>query len=105
MSVVNTVTIDSVDYTILPGTFRFENRPDTVVRHNEPCVVIGANYQCEFEMDEDNIASLVSSGQGPGNSTVEISGFPTIYNATINIAKLGPGIQKSRVICTGTKET
>ena len=105
MAVINSVKIDGTDYTILPGTFKYRARPDVVVKHNEPVVVIGVNNMCEFEMDEDNIGSLVSSGQGSGSSTVEISGFETIYNATIDVAKVGQGIQKSRVTVTGTKQT
>ena len=104
MAVTNTVTIDGTDYIVLPGTFKYRALPDTVRRHNEPRVVYGVHNECEFETDEDNIGSLVSSGQGSGSHTVEISGFESIYGATIDVYKIGQGIQKSRVICRGTKQ-
>ena len=103
MAVINTVNIDSTDYTVLPGTLKFRARPDVVVKHNEPGVVIGYNYEGEFETDEDNIGSLVSSGQGSGSSTITITGFPTVYNAVVHVAKVGQGIQKSHVTFKGTK--
>ena len=105
MSVVTSVTLDSTSITILPGTFEFSAKPVVVRKPNEPMVVTGVNYEVTFEADEDNVSSIDSSSQGTGSSTLTVSGYPTVYEAEVNVSPGGEGIQKRRITVLGTKQS
>lgn len=103
MSVTSTVTINSTEVELLPGTLVYSANPVTVVKPNEPVVIVAWRYQAMFEADVDNSSTIDSSDQGSGDNALTIAGFETIDNATISVGFLGEGIQKRRITISGTK--